>query len=60
MGLAEFARRLGISKSYARELAGRRDFPEGTKLDMGVVYTISDLEKWIAKNRPPKSTEGDS
>lgn len=52
MGLAEIARRLGVSRSYARELAGRRGFPEATRLTMGQVWSTADVEAWIAKNRP--------
>jgi len=58
MGLAEIAERLGVSKSYARELAGRKGFPEPTRLHMGLVWSASDVEGWIAKNRPPKSPHG--
>lgn len=52
MGLYEIATRLGISKRYARELAGRKGFPEGTRLHMGQVWAAADVESWIAKNRP--------
>jgi predicted DNA-binding transcriptional regulator AlpA len=52
MGLAEIAQRLGISRSYARELAGRKGFPESTRLVMGHVWATADVEAWIAKNRP--------
>lgn len=52
MGLVEIARRLGISKTYARELAGRRNFPEPTRLSMGHVWSTEDVEAWIAKYRP--------
>jgi predicted DNA-binding transcriptional regulator AlpA len=54
VGLAEIAQRLGVSKSYARELAGRRSFPPGTKLTQGWVWSTADIEAWIAKHRPPK------
>jgi predicted DNA-binding transcriptional regulator AlpA len=49
MGLAEIAERLGLSKRYVRELAGRRDFPEPTRLAMGQVWSTADVEAWIAK-----------
>ncbi len=52
MGLAEIARRLGISKPYARLIAERKGFPEPTRLTMGQVWSTSDVEAWIAKNRP--------
>ena len=54
VGLAEIAQRLGISKTYARELSLRRGFPAGTRLRQGWVWTTSDVEVWIAKHRPPK------
>lgn len=52
MGLAEIARRLGVSKTYARELTGRRSFPEPTRLTMGYVWSTEDVEAWIARHRP--------
>ena len=52
MGLAEIAVRLGISKRYARELAGRKGFPDPTRLSMGLVWATADVEAWIAVNRP--------
>jgi predicted DNA-binding transcriptional regulator AlpA len=54
VGLAEIARRLGISKSYARELSQRRGFPPGTKLSVGWVWTAADVDAWIVRNRPAK------
>lgn len=54
MGLHEIAERLGVSKSYARELAGRKGFPDPIRLHMGLVWSAADVEAWIAKNRPPK------
>jgi predicted DNA-binding transcriptional regulator AlpA len=53
MGLAEIAQRLGISKTYARELAGRKGFPDSTRLTMGDVWSTADVERWIAEHRPP-------
>jgi prophage regulatory protein len=55
MGLAEIAQRLGISKRYARELAGRRGFPEPTRLTMGQVWSAADVEAWIREHRPAKA-----
>lgn len=55
VGIAEIAARLGISKSYARELSLRAGFPAGTKLTQGWVWTTADVESWIAKHRPPAS-----
>lgn len=59
MGLAEIAQRLGISKTYARELAGRRGFPEPTRLSMGYVWSTADVEAWIAKHRPQLADRDD-
>jgi predicted DNA-binding transcriptional regulator AlpA len=54
MGLTEFALRYGISKTYARRLSERRDFPIGQKLAMGIVWDARDIETWIRKHpRPP-------
>lgn len=58
MGLAEIAQRLGISKTYARELAGRKGFPDHTRLNMGMVWSTSDVEAWIAKHRPQQADPG--
>lgn len=52
VGLAEIAQRLGISKTYARELAGRKGFPDPTRLTMGLVWSTRDVERWIAEHRP--------
>lgn len=54
MGLHEFAERYGISKTYARRLSERRDFPEGLKLHMGQVWDVRDIEAWIRKHPRPK------
>lgn len=58
MGLFEIAERLGVSKSYAREIAGRRNFPPATRLHQGFVWSTADVEAWIAKHRPPKEPHG--
>jgi prophage regulatory protein len=55
MGLAEIARRLGISKRYARELAGKKGFPDPTRLEMGQVWSVEDVEAWISQHRPAKA-----
>ncbi len=46
MGLTEVAAHFGISKSYARKLSERRDWPEGTKLLQGWVWDGLDVEQW--------------
>lgn len=48
MGLAEVAKHLGISKTYARELSARKGFPEPTRLAMGIVWDGRDIERWAA------------
>lgn len=55
MGLTEVARRLGVSKSYARQLAERRDFPTGTRLAMGQIWSTEDVEAYIARRWPDKA-----
>lgn len=52
VGLAEIAQRLGVGKSYARELALRKGFPDATRLSMGLVWDAADFEQWIRENRP--------
>lgn len=52
MGLSEVAQRLGISKSYARELSRQKGFPDGTRLTAGTFWSAADVEAWIARNRP--------
>lgn len=54
MGLHEIALRLGISKRYAREIAGRKGFPDSTRLNAGQFWSTADVEAWIAANRKPK------
>lgn len=60
MGIAEIAQRLGISKTYARELALSRSFPEHTRLAMGLVWSTADVERWISQHRPPPDPEDQS
>lgn len=55
MGLHEIALRLGISKRYAREIAGRKGFPDSTRLNAGQFWSTADVEAWIAANRKPKA-----
>lgn len=57
MGITEIARRLGVSKSYARELATGKSFPESTRLTMGLVWSTEDVEEWIARYRPKLDDE---
>ncbi len=53
MGLFEIAARLRISKSYARQLADNKGFPDPTRLHMGIVWSSADIEAWIAKHPRP-------
>lgn len=55
MGLAEIAQRLGVSKSWARRLSERRDFPDGQRLTMGQVWDTADVEAYIARRWPAKA-----
>ena len=55
MGLTEIARRLGVSKSYARQLADSKGFPDGTRLAMGQVWSTEDVEAYIARRWPEKA-----
>lgn len=55
MGLAEIAQRLGISKRYARELVGKKGFPDPARLAMGQVWSTADVEAWISEHRPAKA-----
>lgn len=59
MGLTEIARRLGISKSYARQLAEKKGFPDATRLAMGLVWSTEDVEAWIARHRPQLAEPAD-
>lgn len=53
MGAAEIQERLQISRQRAYILINRRDFPAPVAtLKMGSVWLKSDVEAWIAKNRP--------
>lgn len=62
VGLAEIAQRLGVGKSYARELALRKGFPDATRLSMGLVWDAAEVEAWIRVHRPKldEPTEGDT
>lgn len=54
MGLHEIAERLGVSKSYAREIVGRKGFPDATRLHAALIWSTSDVEAWITKHRPAR------
>ncbi len=62
VGLAEIAQRLGIGKSYARQIALGKGFPDATRLSVGLVWDRDDVEAWIRKYRPKlaKEPQGDS
>lgn len=52
MGAAEIADRLGVSKSRADQIVRQKDFPDGRRLRMGLVWSTADVEAWIARYRP--------
>jgi prophage regulatory protein len=52
MGAAEIAERLGVSKSRADQIVREKDFPDGRRLRMGIVWSTRDVEAWIARRRP--------
>lgn len=55
MGTAEIAARLGVTTRRAQQIVERKGFPDPVAtLVMGRVWESSDVEAWIAKNRPAK------
>jgi hypothetical protein len=53
MGVVEISRRLGVSKSRARQITAARGFPAPyARLTMGVIWRTKDVEAWIARYRP--------
>jgi len=60
MGVAEIARRLGVSRSRAAQIVRERGFPEAAARLVGIViWETTDVEAWIATHRPP-ADEGDT
>lgn len=52
MGAAEIAERLGVGRSRAYQIVGRRDFPEPYQvLRMGQVWLADDVEAWVKLRR---------
>ena len=47
----EAARRLGVSKSHLNKLRMDRAGPSFSKLGGRVVYSLADLEAWLAATR---------
>ena len=53
MGAAEIRDRLGVSDQRVQQIAHRRTFPEPyATLAMGSIWAATDVEAWIAVNRP--------
>jgi prophage regulatory protein len=53
MGAAEIADRLGVSRQRAYILSRTKGFPDSyDDLQMGSVWRVEDVERWIADNRP--------
>lgn len=48
MGVHEIAARLGVSKTYTREIVARAGFPKGLRLNQGWIWDTRDVERWIA------------
>lgn len=58
MGTAEIAARLGVGRQRAYVITRTRTFPESyDDLEMGSVWLVSDVEKWIKKYRPDPPEE---
>ena len=56
VGIYEIAQMLGVTRQRAHALADRDDFPRpALRLHMGRVWRTAEVERWIAKQRPPKS-----
>lgn len=61
MGVAEIARRLGVSRSRAAQIVRERGFPDpAARLTGIVIWETADVEAWIAAHRKPaaEDTEG--
>ena len=53
MGAEEIRQRLGYSRQWTYALIQRRSFPAPlATLALGSVWLESDVEAWIAENRP--------
>lgn len=53
VGQAEIADRLGVSRQRVQQLVQRADWPKPhATLAMGKIWKTTDVEAWIAKNRP--------
>lgn len=52
MGVAEIARRLGVSRSRAAQIVREEGFPEPVAVLTGIViWEAADVEAWISKHR---------
>jgi prophage regulatory protein len=52
VGVHEIAERLGVSRTRARQLVASKGFPDPCVLRMGSVWSRTDVEAWIRRNRP--------
>lgn len=52
MGVAEIARRLGVSRSRAAQIVREKSFPDPAAVLTGIViWETADVEAWIATHR---------
>jgi len=58
MGAAEIGNRLGVGRNRVYQITRDRDFPEPYQtFAMGSIWTVEDVEAWIAKHRPQLTQE---
>ena len=61
MGVAEIARRIGVSRSRASQIVRERGFPEPAARLIGIViWETKDVEAWITTHRPPATEDDDT
>lgn len=61
MGVAEIARRLGVSRSRAAQIVREKHFPDPAAVLTGIViWETADVEAWIAVHRPPKDEDDEA
>jgi predicted DNA-binding transcriptional regulator AlpA len=57
MGLREIEKRLGISRQRAHQLTEHQRFPPAYDvIKAGRIWKTEDVDRWIAENRPEKTT----
>jgi predicted DNA-binding transcriptional regulator AlpA len=58
LNTSAIAERLGVSREWVRRLADRDDFPDPIQqVGRMRLWRSSDVERWIAENRPEKADE---